>query len=314
MATAPEHLPYRDATIATDVRLDDLLARMTLDEKLAQIGCVWSSKLLTTDVFNPAAARELLAHGIGHVTRIGGATVLGPRESAAFTNAVQRFLVEETRLGIPAIVHEESCAGYTAKGATCFPQAIGLAATFAPELIERMTRVIREQMLAVGARHTLPSYVSMQTVPDTTASAGHFLSGLASCAQAVPASRMSAAAPGVKVLAPARHMASLLKVPQFGQSVCTGTQSATHSSRFPTMSKAPSVDTQLLRDPVATVVNTLCVLQSVVPLSGPGSGVPTTAACHSAFDGSRLRAFLHATCAWNQVMFADGFTPGRLTA
>src|SRR5262249_20817373 len=155
MPTASEHLPYRDVTLATDERLDDLVERMTLDEKLAQIGCVWSSKLLTTGAFDAAAARELLAHGIGHVTRIGGGTVLGPRESATFTNAVQRFLVEETRLGIPAIVHEESCAGYAAKGATCFPQAIGLAATFAPDLIERMTRVIREQMLAVGARHTL---------------------------------------------------------------------------------------------------------------------------------------------------------------
>ena len=66
------------------------------------------------------------------MTRIGGATILGPRESATFTNAIQRFLVEETRLGIPAIVHEESCAGYTAQDATCFPQAIGLAAPGSP--------------------------------------------------------------------------------------------------------------------------------------------------------------------------------------
>ena len=80
------------------------------------------------------------------------------------------------------------------------------------------------------------------------------------------------------------------------------------------MSKAPRADTQPLRDPVATATNALAVLQSVVPLSGPGSGVPVTAACHSAFDGSRLRAFLHAACAWNHVMFADGVTPGRLTA
>ncbi|HJW68479.1 MAG TPA: glycoside hydrolase family 3 N-terminal domain-containing protein [Candidatus Binatia bacterium] len=165
MPTTPEHLPYRDTTLATDARLDVLLERMTLDEKLAQIGCVWSSRLLAQGAFDTVAARELLAHGVGHVTRIGGATVLGPRESATFTNAVQRFLVEETRLGIPAIVHEESCAGYTAKGATCFPQAIGLAATFAPDLVERMTRVIREQMLAVGARHTLAPVLDVARDP-----------------------------------------------------------------------------------------------------------------------------------------------------
>ena len=63
------------------------------------------------------------------------------------------------------------------------------------------------------------------------------------------------------------------------------------------MSKAPRADTQPLRDPVAATANVLAVLQSVVPLSGPGSGVPVTAACHSAFDGSRLRAFSHAACA-----------------
>ena len=123
MPAATGYQPYRDPALPTERRLDDLVERMTLDEKLAQIGCVWSSRLLEHGAFAAAAARELLAHGIGHVTRIGGATVLGPRESATFTNAIQRFLVEETRLGIPAIVHEESCAGYTAQDATCFPQA-----------------------------------------------------------------------------------------------------------------------------------------------------------------------------------------------
>jgi hypothetical protein len=84
---------------------------------------------------------------------------------------------------------------------------------------------------------------------------------------------------------------------QIPQVVDCGTQSATHSNRLPTMSKAPSADTQSLRDPVATATSGEPLLQSVVPLSRPGSGVPITAACHSAFDGSRLRAFLQAACA-----------------
>ncbi len=158
-------LPYRDPTLSHDARLDDLLARMTLDEKLAQIGCVWSSRLLDDGVLSREAATALLGHGIGHVTRIGGATVLGPHQSATFTNGIQRFLREETRLGIPAIVHEESCAGYTAKGATCFPQAIGLAATFEPALVEAMTREVRAQMLAVGARHALAPVLDVARDP-----------------------------------------------------------------------------------------------------------------------------------------------------
>lgn len=157
--------PYRDPARSIDERLDDLVGRLTLPEKLAQIGCVWSSQLLANGAFSRAAAAERIALGIGHVTRIGGATVLDPRASAEFTNAIQRFLIEETRLGIPAIVHEESCAGYTAKGATCFPQAIGLAATFEPALVEAMARVIREQLLAVGARHTLAPVLDVARDP-----------------------------------------------------------------------------------------------------------------------------------------------------
>ena len=139
--------------------IDALLARMTLDEKLAQLGCVWCSALLARDQpddgFAPAAAARWLANGIGEITRIGATTGLRPRERAEFANEIQRYLVEETRLGIPAIVHEESTAGLCARDATQFPQAIGLAATWDPDLLEQIGVVIREQMVATGARHTL---------------------------------------------------------------------------------------------------------------------------------------------------------------
>src|SRR5215470_1520451 len=116
------------------------------------------------------------------------------------------------------------------------------------------------------------------------------------------------------VLAPARHMSSLLKLAHPGQFVEAGTQSATHSARLPTMSKAPRVDTQLVRAPVRDAEPSLSVLQSVDPLSGPGSGDPFAPTCHSALVGSRLPALAHASCAWNHVMNAEGSTDGRLTA
>jgi beta-glucosidase len=146
-------------------RLDDLLGRMTLDEKLAQIGCVWSTSLVEDDAFSERKAAALLANGIGHVTRIGSSTGLRPSQSAAFANAIQRFLVEKTRLGIPAIVHEESCAGFAARDATQFPQAIGLAATWEPDLIQALGDVIRRQMLAVGARQTLAPVLDVARDP-----------------------------------------------------------------------------------------------------------------------------------------------------
>ena len=112
-----------------------------------------------------ARADRLLAHGIGEITRIGATTGLRPRERAAFTNEIQRYLVENTRLGIPAIVHEESTAGLCARDATQFPQAIGLASAWDPDLIERIGVVIREQMVATGARHTLAPVLDVARDP-----------------------------------------------------------------------------------------------------------------------------------------------------
>ncbi|MBI4514512.1 MAG: glycoside hydrolase family 3 C-terminal domain-containing protein [Deltaproteobacteria bacterium] len=162
---AKEQAPYLDSTQPIDARVRDLVSRMTLPEKLAQIGCVWSSELIRDEAFCERRARTTLAHGIGHITRIGGATVLAPAASATVANAIQKFLVERTRLGIPAIIHEESCAGYLARGATCFPQAIGLASTWEPELIEAMTSVIRTQMRAAGAHHALAPVLDVARDP-----------------------------------------------------------------------------------------------------------------------------------------------------
>jgi beta-glucosidase len=147
------------------VDIDAVLSRMTLDEKLAQLGCVWCTALVEADVFASGRADQLLAHGIGEIARIGATTGLRPGQRAAFTNAIQHYLVDRTRLGIPAIVHEESTAGLCARGATQFPQAIGLASSWDPDLIERIGAVIRDQMLATGARHTLAPVLDVARDP-----------------------------------------------------------------------------------------------------------------------------------------------------
>src|SRR5262249_13371380 len=102
----------------------------------------------------PAAA-ELLRDGLGQVTRISGASSLPPREAAVLANAVQRRLVEETRLRIPAIGHEEICSGLMARDAVVFPQAIGLASTWEPELVQALADAIRVDMRARGAHQGL---------------------------------------------------------------------------------------------------------------------------------------------------------------
>jgi beta-glucosidase len=154
-----------DARRPVTERVEALLAQMTLDEKLAQLGGVWITALVKDDRFDRDAAREHLAHGIGHVTRIGASTGLRPAGSAALMNEIQRFLVEETRLGVPAVVHEESTGGLCARDATVFPQGIGLASTWDPELVRDVGDVIRQQMLAVGARHTLAPVLDIARDP-----------------------------------------------------------------------------------------------------------------------------------------------------
>ncbi len=147
--------PYRDPNEAIERRVADLLGRMDVSEKIAQLGAIQLRAVARNSTFDAERAADAMPNGTGHITRIAASTVLGPTQLARFANEAQRWLIENTRLGIPAIVHEESCAGFTAKGATQFPQAIGLASTWNPDLVEEAGRVIRDQMLAVGARQTL---------------------------------------------------------------------------------------------------------------------------------------------------------------
>lgn len=138
---------------------------MTLDEKIAQLGSAWVYEVLADGHFSPAKAQSLMQHGIGQITRIGGASSLRPADSARLANEIQAYLREHTRLGIPAMVHEEACAGYMARGATCFPQMIGAASTWEPELIEAIGRIIRTQMRAVGAHQALSPVLDVARDP-----------------------------------------------------------------------------------------------------------------------------------------------------
>jgi beta-glucosidase len=146
--------PYRDASRPRGERVQDLLRRMTLEEKAAQLGSAWVFQLADGIEVSESGA-ELLRNGLGQVTRISGASSLDAEGAAQLANAIQRHLVEETRLGIPAIVHEEICSGLMAREAVVFPQAIGLASTWEPDLAEELADAIRIQMRAVGAHQGL---------------------------------------------------------------------------------------------------------------------------------------------------------------
>ncbi len=156
---------YKDATVGTAERVADLLGRMSPEEKLAQLGSFWSFEILDHGRFDAAKAAQRMSHGIGQVTRVAGATNLGAVAVAELANRIQRFLVEETRLGIPAIVHEESLHGLLATESVCFPQSIGQAASWKPELVEAMATRLGRELRAMGAHQTLAPILDITRDP-----------------------------------------------------------------------------------------------------------------------------------------------------
>ena len=146
-------------------RATSLLSQMTLDEKIAQLGSCWMYELQTRDALDIHKVADKMRHGLGQVTRVAGASTLNPLGAAKEANVIQKFLVEQTRLRIPAILHEECCSGAMILGGTIFPQIIGLASAFQPELAEAMTTAIRKQLRAIGAHQGLAPVLDVSRDP-----------------------------------------------------------------------------------------------------------------------------------------------------
>ncbi len=182
--TSAQRMPYKDAAQPVAARVEDLLRRMTLEEKVAQMIGIWEKKSDIQDAkgeFSPQKASRAFPNGLGQITRPSdkrGVTVSNnaagvaadavnrtARETANYVNAAQRWAVEQTRLGIPMIMHEEALHGYVARGATSFPQAIALASSWDPSLVERVFGVAAREMRARGANLALAPVVDVARDP-----------------------------------------------------------------------------------------------------------------------------------------------------
>jgi beta-glucosidase len=168
MPVASQAEPYRNATLPAAKRVKDLLSRMTLEEKAAQMMCVWQKKaetLLDADGnfdFAKAKAAFKKRHGLGQVGRPSDAGKgQGARGMAELTNAIQRFFLENSRLGIPVIFHEECLHGHAAIGGTSFPQPIALGATFSPELVEALFTMTAAEARVRGTHQALTPVVDV---------------------------------------------------------------------------------------------------------------------------------------------------------
>ncbi|QUL37980.1 glycoside hydrolase family 3 N-terminal domain-containing protein [Erythrobacter sp. JK5] len=169
--------PYWDASLPVEARVADLLARMTIEEKLAQMISIWTDKAAIQDddnFFDPAKASARYPHGLGFFTR--PSDLLGPgsprqntprsiEQSIAYVNALQKWAREQSRLGIPILTHEESLHGLAALNATSFPQAIGLASTWNPDLVREVNDHIAGEVRARGVHQVLSPVVDVARDP-----------------------------------------------------------------------------------------------------------------------------------------------------
>ena len=163
---------YRNPAFPAARRVKDLLSRMTLEEKAAQMMCVWQKKSETlvdaNGDFDPKKARAAFksGHSLGQVGRPSDAGKgKNAREMAELTNAIQKFFIENTRLGIPVIFHEECLHGLAGAGGTSFPQPIGLGATFNPALVESLYALTAEETRVRGAHQALTPVVDVGRDP-----------------------------------------------------------------------------------------------------------------------------------------------------
>ena len=133
-------------------RADDLLRQMTIEEKAMQLSSIFPVALFDTGGIDHAQLAALLADGIGQVSALGLIGHKSPEVIAKAVNAVQRYLMTETRLKIPAIFHNEAMSGVVAPHFSAFPAPIALAATWDVPAVQEMADIIRRQMRSVGLR------------------------------------------------------------------------------------------------------------------------------------------------------------------
>lgn len=159
---------YKDPQRPVNERVADLLARMTPEEKFAQMHAYWlilspegnhrERSDLSDDFAGVSEQADLatrLQHGVGQITRPLGTHIVEAKEGVRAANRLQKTLVEETRLGIPAMFHEECLVGLLCKDATLFPSSLNYGSTWDPELVERAAAAIGAEARATGCHQGL---------------------------------------------------------------------------------------------------------------------------------------------------------------
>ncbi|MRR18950.1 beta-glucosidase [bacterium] len=160
MMKQPAKAPYRNPKLSVKKRVEDLMGRMTIEEKCAQLMGLWNGGVedFKPEIFSdPAKMKEIFGKGCHSVHP----APFGIKETVRMRNAIQKYLVEETRLGIPAIFVDEGQHGMMRPEATVFPQAIGLACSWDTDLFEKVYGIVAHEMRSRGTHHALTPVIDV---------------------------------------------------------------------------------------------------------------------------------------------------------
>ncbi|MGE5222449.1 MAG: glycoside hydrolase family 3 N-terminal domain-containing protein [Omnitrophica WOR_2 bacterium] len=165
--------PYQNPDLPVEQRVEDLLKRMTPEEKAAQLGSgmpftsweVWSKSSLEEkiELTRSMPLEEIVGIGTGQASVL--LREMPPRLGAEKANQVQKYALEETRLGIPLIIHDEGLHGLLANDATSFPQSIGMASSWDPQLLNQVAQAIGKETRARGIRQLLSPTINIARDP-----------------------------------------------------------------------------------------------------------------------------------------------------
>ncbi len=163
---------WRDPAVDIETRLDAVIAALSPEEKVAQLGGFWADQRTSDDIIAPmqdvfsdgrSPFEHVTRHGIGQLTRVFGTAPVSAREGMTRVQQSQRHLIENTHTGIPAVVHEECLTGFTTLGATVYPTALAWGATFSPDLVAEMATAIGRDLAAVGVHQGLSPVLDVVT-------------------------------------------------------------------------------------------------------------------------------------------------------
>lgn len=166
MASTDSYLLYKDSNKPVEHRVEDLIGRMTLEEKVAQLASSYMDSVTDSGEFNETKMEGAVQRlGIGVIHSFQWGVNKNTPQQMMTSNKVQKYLIEKTRLGIPAIITGEGVHGHLSRGATVFPHAIALASTWDTDMVGQVASIVAKEARSAGVSQILSPVLDLAREP-----------------------------------------------------------------------------------------------------------------------------------------------------